>query len=939
MERDIEDMFVSEWDDDEALGEKPEERIHNPPELVPVRSLKCMNPSIVYETETWATILGEKPEQGSNVPRSLDGLLPPVQISQDTLDHYVTDSMEAQKYLLELKQQLADTPPTRPVRVAAIQWRLNVLLAWALLAGIQLTSAAELSPPEQYANAFSTIVWSMGVFLVLYTASKVLWLLGTSLSQVMLTLCAAMVASINAFTALLNTFCGIIPGIAKDVSSYMRWMKITTMVSAGAQALNAVMPILKAPFGILGFFLGHKPTEVYSMRSEGAQKFNKYGVLTSAVFACLMFILVPVLGFAKSYKMWEPMRRMCEHLPYVTWFIDWLTALAEGKATVNDIPNSINAFRDGEEIPVSKPTGSGVCPVCQCYLCRCPDDGTSPVPIEVKTSRKGKEKVHGHQRSASADDALLDEVYDLVNEGNEDEASSVDSLSDDVQRMRIAGWPENGLTPRDLHALTTEQQQENLQRNKEILRRSRQWKADQLLRPVEGYESAGMLEQSNRPTGVSYPMRTEGKAGEQETEEDDVERYVREEEEAQALLPAPLADGEPTWWELICEASSDLAWLAKSHYDEKVAPYVTVKSVLAVAAVVTTIGVALAAALASGKSDVIMPEGHGRKPMIRYHVPIRTRRPLKKRLEHLESEEDIDAHLNGERQEHRNVEMDRWDALKEEEDEYYAKRHLVGGPSEIYRGEGAKVNQKAQELGMKWFPRQIDPATVAKRRRAIRRAQTTPKSHTLGEKVRLEEARKDFPLYEEALLGKQRFVYNELASTCVKIAYDAEETSSGTLIPGATLVPLHSLVEGKEVSVHNAALSAKLRGEVIPLHNDAGEDLDLGLYHSYGAFACKSVKMRAPKNERVIQIGFTPKDEVEPSFGVGFCSAEGMYDAPTDFKVCGGGVYAVEDGALVGIHIGGGQHCNRFIPFTERLIEQIRSHLKVVPRLHSTLFH
>jgi len=95
MERDIEDMFVSEWDDDEALGEKPEERIHNPPELVPVRSLKCMNPSIVYETETWATILGEKPEQGSNVPRSLDGLLPPVQISQDTLDHYVTDSMEA----------------------------------------------------------------------------------------------------------------------------------------------------------------------------------------------------------------------------------------------------------------------------------------------------------------------------------------------------------------------------------------------------------------------------------------------------------------------------------------------------------------------------------------------------------------------------------------------------------------------------------------------------------------------------------------------------------------------------------------------------------------------------------------------------------------------------------------------------------------------------
>jgi hypothetical protein len=237
---------------------------------------------------------------------------------------------------------------------------------------------------------------------------------------------------------------------------------------------------------------------------------------------------------------------------------------------------------------------------------------------------------------------------------------------------------------------------------------------------------------------------------------------------------------------------------------------------------------------------------------------------------------------------------------------------------------------------MKWFPTRSDPKVVAKNRRAIRRAKVTPKTHTLGELNRLYDARKEFPLAEESLLGKHRFIFNDVSRNCVKVCYAEDETSSGTLIPGAVLVPLHSSVEGKEVSVYNAIISAKLRGELLPLHDDAGNDLDLGLYHSYGAFVCGSVTMRPPKNERVLQIGFTPRDETEPSIGIGHCSAEGLYDAPTDFMVCGGGVYAVEDGALIGIHIGGGQHCNRFIPFTTGLINQMKVS---APRLNSTLFH
>jgi len=83
--------------------------------------------------------------------------------------------------------------------------------------------------------------------------------------------------------------------------------------------------------------------------------------------------------------------------------------------------------------------------------------------------------------------------------------------------------------------------------------------------------------------------------------------------------------------------------------------------------------------------------------------------------------------------------------------------------------------------------------------------------------------------------------------------------------------------------------------------------------------------MRPPKDELVMQMGFTDPKQVEPAFGVGFCSAKGLYDAPTEFGDCGGPVISCVDGALVGFHIAGATMINRFIPMSAELAARLKS--------------
>ncbi len=849
----------------------------------------------------------------------------------------VIDTLEARKMHRELVQAIHDRgdgyDQTPSVKTKSLQWRLSMLTTWAMLSGIALLpgASAETSAPEQYANAFYTVTWSLVVFMVFYTLSKVMLLLGTTLSQVMLTLCASMVAFINSGTALVNSVTGSVPGLVADFASYLRWMKYTQLAMAGAQVIAAVTPILASPFTLLRWLF--KKGDPYALRNEGRyQQANRYGVLGSVILTVLMFIMVPVWGFAKSYKKYEPMRRMLEQLPYVTWFMDWLSDFAEGKATTASIPTNVRAFAMGEDIPTAtmspifawargtESDGGRSCDVSGCLRKDCKDGSCMC-------------RCHEKQEMEEAEDALACDVDGNAAEERESGAGlghSQRGTADKVRKVFQRTMTESEESRKERwDNLRKEKDAEFAQSNvKKQLDSCRQ--SFVKAAPVREDYFADNDGEKGKDKQPDQELVNQGK--EDDPLFDDLEARIRAYESADS--GGPMDAQEQSWGEILWECAGEAQTWCQDNYGKVAAV------LLAIGGVATVI-----AACAAGFGDNYVPEGHGKgtgnKPRTRWSPQKRkTKFTPRKRHDHLPTG-GAEHELNREPEEHRSREMDRAEAeidrMMDDGDKYYNKAILVEEEYERRpRKEGA-LKEKAEELGMKWFPARVDQAEVAARAHAIRAAKTV-KKRVGGKQVGelFEKRDKDFYLYAESMLGKQRFVYDKLAANCVKVVHGDEETSSGTLIPGKVIVPLHSHEDGKPVSVYNYALSAQLRGEVIPLFDDNGSPLDLGFYHSYGAFSANGVRMRPPKNERVIQIGFTPDDESEPSFGVGFAAADGLYDAPTDFLVCGGGVYAVEDGALVGFHIGGGTLCNKFIPVTERMVEQLKAQ---APSLKSSLFH
>jgi len=124
--------------------------------------------------------------------------------------------------------------------------------------------------------------------------------------------------------------------------------------------------------------------------------------------------------------------------------------------------------------------------------------------------------------------------------------------------------------------------------------------------------------------------------------------------------------------------------------------------------------------------------------------------------------------------------------------------------------------------------------------------------------------------------------------------------------------------------------TAKLCGEVVPIADD------LGIYYHNGTVKPVKAKMRPPRNEMVMVIGFHDPEQVEPSCGVGFASTTGLYNAPTLPGDCASPVISCEDGAIVGWHIAGATDVNRFIPVTPEIIKRAQA---TKPVLNSMLFH
>jgi len=232
---------------------------------------------------------------------------------------------------------------------------------------------------------------------------------------------------------------------------------------------------------------------------------------------------------------------------------------------------------------------------------------------------------------------------------------------------------------------------------------------------------------------------------------------------------------------------------------------------------------------------------------------------------------------------------------------------------------------------MKYFPERVDPRVVAARKRRILRAKTHTKVYTDKDLAEFRQVSSKHQMLDESLLKKQKQTWAEKSVRVFKAVHGDQVTSTATLVCDKIVVPLHSHVEGKPFSVYNSSTSAQLSGELIPIADD------LGIYFTHGVIHVdKRVVMRPPQNELAIQIGFTDAEQVEPGFGVGFASASGLYDAQTAPGDCGGPVYACADGALIGFHIAGGQHVNRFVPMTAELAKRLAA---TGPVLNSMLFH
>jgi len=133
------------------------------------------------------------------------------------------------------------------------------------------------------------------------------------------------------------------------------------------------------------------------------------------------------------------------------------------------------------------------------------------------------------------------------------------------------------------------------------------------------------------------------------------------------------------------------------------------------------------------------------------------------------------------------------------------------------------------------------------------------------------------------------------------------------------VVPLHSHDENADVKIVNSGHSALITTELIPIADD------LGVYYHGGVIKPSSWKIRVPENEQVVLIGYTDPEQIDPHISVGFCSAEGLYDASSDVGDCGGAVIACKDGALVGFHIAGGKLVNRFVPVTPKMVDALKA--------------
>jgi hypothetical protein len=143
------------------------------------------------------------------------------------------------------------------------------------------------------------------------------------------------------------------PSLIKNVNSYFEWKKYTMIAESACKLFDSLSwPLTSTMRAWAVARTTPMANQSTPMNSEGFQrKTNQWAVLGSTVAAAIMFIGVPVLGYAKSQKLFEPIFKLLEKVPYVSWLVKWLHDWGEGKATFEDIPEEIREVRTAPPDP------------------------------------------------------------------------------------------------------------------------------------------------------------------------------------------------------------------------------------------------------------------------------------------------------------------------------------------------------------------------------------------------------------------------------------------------------------------------------------------------------------------------------------------------------------------------------------------------------------
>jgi len=959
---------------------------------------------------------------------------------------YATIMAEAE--VKRLEQQLRDTPSTRVDRRRQLEFTRLAIVEFMLLAfGICIPTTHALSTAEEYSNACCTLIWTLACAYVLWKFGTVAEKLGAALAQLIYALTNAVGLLSTGVSNLLITTNKMIPIIVGEVKSYMRVMKVAAAVTAGCHLFESVTTLLGLPFKALRYLFGGDTCGYVHESKEGVQKYNKYGTLISAVLAALIFVAAPMLGFMRAYKMFDPIKRCLENLPYVTWLIDWLSAVCNGTATADDIPASVRAFQSGVEVPVGtggymystgrESDGKVSCDVGMCKrhekcddnlcYCRCHiEDEKKEAEIAVAcddpregTMGLGTKAQHLLRRNQMTFVKSQEEPIESRRERLEklaDDTIKEQDRRDDLERQhKFALFEKSKKKKEDLEAMAKEKAAENLEINLSIIKQSLGKnleppplvvdEPDEVKEKKQGLEGEYLGE---CPHCLTELIETEkekclccgGMLAEKHPSPTEIAPFLKV-----ILSPEP-----KTWFGetlAVIQEGVGIGYGAVQTIANPFLSHVRLHREWYISGTVALIGALAAIAYAISKKNSVEWEdeagGNNRNRSIRYTPVDRTRtrgHRGKGKHAHLVSggdEHDLDAaSIAEERALQQNEELDRayeieieeedrrarvkkhgltgWDDTSEDKstrkERAYKRRHreeetecchykacpkqlpidachkcntFCGGvncvhwagckPTEVLESL-PKIAVKQEKLKDKWFPPQRDPSViVARRRNALRAAKMKEYSHTAQQERQFKAlATRLGKRYErpESLLGKEKLLYSIMANRVFKLYQNDVFTSSATCIGDKVFVPLHSHEDTDNVKISNATTTVKLGGEVVPIADD------LGIYFHNGTVKPVATKMRPPKNEMVMVIGFHDPDQVEPSCGVGFASSTGLYNAPTMPGDCASPVVACDDGAVVGWHIAGSQDVNRFIPVTEEIIKRARA---TKPVLNSMLFH